>query len=86
MNIITLLLYTGIFFTNGKIWSEGRKFTIVALKDFGVGKKTIDERINEEVQHLVEEFTNTPNKPVNVATLFPKATSNVVSNIVFGLR
>lgn len=77
---------TGIFFTDGQIWSDGRKFTIVALKDFGVGKKTIDERINEEVQYLVEEFAKQPEKPVEIKKIFPMATSNIISNIIFGSR
>lgn len=77
---------TGIFFSDGKTWSDGRKFTIVALKDFGVGKKTIDERIHEEVQYLVDEFSKNPEKPVDVLKVFPMATSNIISNIVFGSR
>ena len=58
----------------------------MALKDFGVGKKTIDERINEEVQYLVEEFAKQPEKPVEIKKIFPMATSNIISNIIFGSR
>ncbi|XP_063408562.1 cytochrome P450 2B19-like isoform X1 [Mytilus trossulus] len=77
---------TGIFFSNGQPWSEGRKLTSVAFKDFGVGKRTIDERISEEVQFLVDEFSKHSGEPIQVNTVFPMATSNIISSIVFGSR
>ena len=59
---------------------------MVALKDFGVGKKSIEERIHEEVQFLSDLFSKQQNKSTDVSKVFSKATSNIISNIIFGSR
>jgi hypothetical protein len=41
-----------MIFDVGQEWADIRKFSMEALKDFGVGKKSVEERIHEEVQFL----------------------------------
>ena len=59
---------------------------MVALKDLGVGKKSIEDRIHEEVNYLVDLFSKQDDTAVDVSDIFPRATSNVISNIIFGSR
>lgn len=73
-------------FSNGQEWVAGRKFTVAALKDFGVGSKSIEERIHEETRYLVDFFSKSQNSSIDASKLFPKVASNVVSNIIFGDR
>ncbi|GCC19602.1 hypothetical protein chiPu_0021094 [Chiloscyllium punctatum] len=49
-------LSQGVAFSNGKLWRENRKFVISALRDFGMGKKSIEDRISEEASFLVNVF------------------------------
>ena len=84
--MVCLLFLTGVAVSNGQEWSDIRKFTTVALKYFGMGKKSIEERINEEAGFLVDLFYKQSNIPTDVGKHFSRATSNIISNIIFGSR
>ncbi|KAE8605396.1 hypothetical protein XENTR_v10015105, partial [Xenopus tropicalis] len=46
----------GIVFAHGENWKVMRRFTLSTLRDFGMGKKTIEDKICEESDSLVEIF------------------------------
>ncbi|EGV94946.1 Heterogeneous nuclear ribonucleoprotein U-like protein 1 [Cricetulus griseus] len=76
----------GVFFANGERWKQLRKFTLLALRDLGMGKREGEELIQAEVQNLVEAFQKTEGRPFNPSMLLAQATSNVVCSLIFGIR
>ncbi|XP_030344656.1 cytochrome P450 2H1-like [Strigops habroptila] len=77
---------TGILTSNGETWKQLRRFALTTLRDFGMGKRSIDERIQEEAHFLVERIRNTHEKPFNPGRFLTHAVSNIICSIVFGDR
>ncbi|XP_043090082.1 cytochrome P450 2K1 [Puntigrus tetrazona] len=76
----------GIIFANGESWRELRRFALTNLRDFGMGKKKIEEKIIEETCHLQEEFEKFAGRPFETTQLMNYAASSVISSIVYGSR
>uniref|UniRef100_A0A8C0GIU5 unspecific monooxygenase n=1 Tax=Chelonoidis abingdonii TaxID=106734 RepID=A0A8C0GIU5_CHEAB len=76
----------GIPMGNGKPWKQLRQFTLTTLRDFGMGKKSSEERILEEAHFLVERLKNTHRRPFDPTLFLTHAVANVICSIVFGDR
>ncbi|XP_060613157.2 cytochrome P450 2C19-like [Anolis sagrei] len=76
----------GIIFSNGERWKQLRRFALTTLRNFGMGKKSIEERIQDETQYVVEYLQDTKEKPFDPTFMLSCSTSNVICSIVFGKR
>ncbi|XP_063168663.1 cytochrome P450 2G1-like [Candoia aspera] len=76
----------GVVFADGERWKQLRRFSLTVLRNFGMGKKSIQERIQEETQFLLEELRKMQEKPFNPIFFLSCAVSNVICSIVFGNR
>ncbi|XP_059759508.1 cytochrome P450 2S1 isoform X1 [Balaenoptera ricei] len=76
----------GVLFSNGERWRQLRKFTTLALRDLGMGKREGEELIQAEARCLVEALRRTRGSPFEPSLLLAQATSNIICSLVFRLR
>ncbi|XP_068106841.1 cytochrome P450 2G1-like [Hyperolius riggenbachi] len=76
----------GIVFVNGERWKELRRFSLTVLRNFGMGKTSIEERIQEEAGFLVERIRSCKEKAIEPSNFLLQAVTNIICSIVFGNR
>ncbi|XP_013398640.1 cytochrome P450 2J2-like [Lingula anatina] len=80
----------GLIMNEGPSWHELRKMIAVAFRDFGVGKKTLEERILDECQALFEVLDSKQKaqsiQSTNLQRTLMSAVSNIICSITFGDR
>ncbi|TWW70017.1 Cytochrome P450 2K1 [Takifugu flavidus] len=76
----------GILFSNGETWKEMRRFALSTLRDFGMGKRMIEDKIAEECNYLIQKFKDHEGRAFDTSRLANYATSNIISSIVYGSR
>ncbi|KAM9701552.1 cytochrome P450 2C18-like isoform 3-T3 [Dama dama] len=76
----------GILFSNGKRWKETRRFSLMTLRNLGMGKRSIEDRVQEEAHCLVEELRKTNGLPCDPTFILGCAPCNVICSIIFQNR
>uniref|UniRef100_A0A4X1SNN4 Cytochrome P450 n=1 Tax=Sus scrofa TaxID=9823 RepID=A0A4X1SNN4_PIG len=76
----------GVIFSNGERWKTLRRFSLATMRDFGLGKRSVEERIQEEAQCLVEELRKSQGALQDPTYYFHSSTANIICSIVFGKR
>ncbi|XP_038642105.1 cytochrome P450 2C42-like [Scyliorhinus canicula] len=76
----------GIASSNGERWKQIRRFTLSTLKNFGMGRKSIEQRNQEEAQFLVTAIRNKKDTPFSPNLFLRFAVSNIICSLVFGDR
>ncbi|XP_075115118.1 cytochrome P450 2F2-like [Leptodactylus fuscus] len=75
-----------IAFANGDDWKRRRQFTLLTLRNFGMGKESIEKRILEEGHFLIKGLKETKGSPVDPQMYLSRTVSNVICSVVFGKR
>ncbi|TDH15325.1 hypothetical protein EPR50_G00029940 [Perca flavescens] len=76
----------GLVISNGERWRQLRRFTLTTLRDFGMGRKGMEEWILEESKHLVARINSAKAMPFDPTYFLSCSVSNVICCLVFGQR
>uniref|UniRef100_A0A3B4EC00 Cytochrome P450, family 2, subfamily AE, polypeptide 1 n=1 Tax=Pygocentrus nattereri TaxID=42514 RepID=A0A3B4EC00_PYGNA len=78
--------YGIVMVTYGHAWKQQRRFALHTLRNFGLGKKTIEERVAEEAKYLISEMLKQEGKAFYPIHLIMNAAANIICSVVFGDR
>ncbi|XP_046583344.1 cytochrome P450 2J4-like [Haliotis rubra] len=76
----------GVIGTSGHLWHEQRRFALNALREFGVGRTIMEDKIHEEIAQFVLALEEQKGRGFNIQLLVQNAVSNVICSIIFGKR
>ncbi|KAI5608343.1 cytochrome P450, family 2, subfamily X, polypeptide 9 [Silurus asotus] len=70
----------------GPGWKEHRRFDIMTLRNFGMGKQSMENRILAEIKHMVARLEKSVGSTMNPQTLFHDAASNIIFLVLISTR
>ncbi|NXA89066.1 CP2DH protein, partial [Melanocharis versteri] len=70
----------------GHVWKELRRFALSTLRNFGMGKKSLEERVVEEAGFLCSAIKSEEGKSFDIHVLVSNVFCNMICSIVFGDR
>ncbi|XP_069832010.1 cytochrome P450 2K4-like isoform X2 [Dendropsophus ebraccatus] len=76
----------GLVLSTGENWKVMRRFALSTLRDYGMGKRTIEEKIIEESQCLVQKLKTYEGKPFDNVTSIYAAVTNIIVAILLNKR
>ncbi|XP_046583343.1 cytochrome P450 2J6-like [Haliotis rubra] len=76
----------GVVGTSGDLWHEQRRFALNALREFGMGKNIMEDKIHEEIAQFMVALEEEKGRGFNIERLVQNAVSNVICSVVFGKR
>ncbi|XP_019641598.1 PREDICTED: cytochrome P450 2U1-like [Branchiostoma belcheri] len=67
-------------------WKQHRKLTLLKMREIGVDKPVLDQKIAAEGKCLVQEILKKDGKPFNMTKIIQTAVSNIISTMLCGTR
>ncbi|KAM8853351.1 cytochrome P450 2B4-like [Synchiropus picturatus] len=76
----------GVLLSNGERTRQLRRFTLSTLRDFGMGRKGVEEWIQDEARHLCNKMYSFKGSVFNPKAIVGCSVANVICCLVFGRR
>ncbi|KAL8615082.1 hypothetical protein ACOMHN_009167 [Nucella lapillus] len=76
----------GIAAASGPVWKEQRKTSLEILRQMGMGKNVLAEKIQEEITHYIRAIRDHQETPADFARMTQISVSNNICSIIFGKR
>ncbi|XP_044146831.1 cytochrome P450 2K6-like [Bufo gargarizans] len=76
----------GVIFADNENWKVMRRFTLSTLRDFGMGKEAIENKISEEADFLVKRFRSYKGEPFDNIMIINAAVANIIVSILLSHR
>uniref|UniRef100_A0A8C6M1R3 Cytochrome P450 2F2-like n=1 Tax=Nothobranchius furzeri TaxID=105023 RepID=A0A8C6M1R3_NOTFU len=70
----------------GSSWREHRRFALMTLRNFGLGKKSMENRILDEIQYTIKTLEKSIGSTLCPRVMFHNAASNIICQVLFGAR
>lgn len=71
LQLIVEVIMTGVIMVdNGPGWKEHRRFDLVTLRNFGMGKQSMENRILDEIKHMVARLEKSVGEFITSPSIF----------------
>ncbi|XP_063793788.1 cytochrome P450 2F2-like [Pseudophryne corroboree] len=71
-------------FSNGERWKELRSFSMLTLSNFGMGKRSIEERIKENCEYLIDMLRKANGSPIDPKHHIHSSVCSIICTVLFG--
>uniref|UniRef100_A0A8P4G294 Uncharacterized protein n=1 Tax=Dicentrarchus labrax TaxID=13489 RepID=A0A8P4G294_DICLA len=70
----------------GPRWKDHRRFALTNLRNFGMGKSAMEEKIHQEIKFIIDTMDENIGKTMSPESMIYLATSNIVCRVLFNAR
>ncbi|XP_054840021.1 cytochrome P450 2J2-like [Eublepharis macularius] len=74
----------GILFSNGHPWKQQRRFSLMTLRNLGLGKTILEDSIRQEASGIIQAFTRENGRPIDPYSFLLSSVNNVIASMLFG--
>uniref|UniRef100_A0A3P8U1K4 Cytochrome P450, family 2, subfamily X, polypeptide 9 n=1 Tax=Amphiprion percula TaxID=161767 RepID=A0A3P8U1K4_AMPPE len=75
-----------VMIDHGPNWREHRRFALMTMRNFGMGKRSMEDRIHDEIEYTMKTLEKSIGKTLSPQVMFHHASSNIINQVLYGTR